>query len=72
MKVLWSDEIKAKETGQLHCHKERMDGAIHHQILDKNPLPTPRALKMGRGWEMILNTWPSEQRIGSKRSILRS
>uniref|UniRef100_A0A673XEB3 Tc1-like transposase DDE domain-containing protein n=1 Tax=Salmo trutta TaxID=8032 RepID=A0A673XEB3_SALTR len=42
--------FSAKGTGQLHCIKGTMDGAMYHQILGENLLPSARALKMGREW----------------------
>jgi hypothetical protein len=41
--------FSAKGTGQLHRIKGTMDGAMYHQILGENLLPSARALKMGRG-----------------------
>ncbi len=32
------------------CVKERMNGAMHREILSENLLPSARALKMKRGW----------------------
>jgi uncharacterized membrane protein len=45
--MLWG-YFSAKGTGQLHRIKGKMDGAMYHQILGENLLPTARALKMGR------------------------
>ncbi|KAK3506568.1 hypothetical protein QTP70_009910 [Hemibagrus guttatus] len=47
--MIWG-YFSAKGTGQLHCIKGTMDGAMYHQILGKNLLLSARALKMGRGW----------------------
>ena len=47
--MLWGC-FSAKGTGQLHRIKGTMDGAMYHQILGENLLPSARALKMGRGW----------------------
>uniref|UniRef100_A0AAY5KS66 Transposase Tc1-like domain-containing protein n=1 Tax=Esox lucius TaxID=8010 RepID=A0AAY5KS66_ESOLU len=46
--MLWGC-FSAKGTGQLHRIKGMMDGAMYHQILGENLLPSARALKMGRG-----------------------
>ncbi len=40
----------AKWIGRLHRIEERMDGAMHCEILPNNLLPSVRALKMDRGW----------------------
>ncbi|KAI4873951.1 hypothetical protein NFI96_010166 [Prochilodus magdalenae] len=42
--------FSAHGTGQLHCIKERMTGAMYCGILGNNLLPSVKALKMGRGW----------------------
>ena len=47
--MLWGC-FHAKGTGQLHRIKGTMDGAMYHQILGENLLPSARALKMCRGW----------------------
>ena len=47
--MLWGC-FSAKGTGQLHHIKGTMDGAMYHQILGENLLPSARALKMGHGW----------------------
>ncbi|KAF7690628.1 hypothetical protein HF521_012432, partial [Silurus meridionalis] len=36
--------------GRLIRVKERMNGAMYHEILSENLLPSARALKMKRGW----------------------
>uniref|UniRef100_A0A673VRF4 Transposase Tc1-like domain-containing protein n=1 Tax=Salmo trutta TaxID=8032 RepID=A0A673VRF4_SALTR len=46
--MLWGC-FSAKGTGHLHRIKGTMDGAMYRQILGENLLPSPRALKMGRG-----------------------
>ncbi len=40
--------LSAKGTGRLHRIEGRMDGAMYREILTNNPLPSVRALKMGR------------------------
>ncbi len=40
--------LSAKGTGRLHRIEGRMDGAMYCKILANNPLPSVRALKMGR------------------------
>ncbi len=47
--MLWGC-FSAKGPGRLICVKERMNGAIYHEILSENLLPSARALKMKRGW----------------------
>ncbi|KAK3532436.1 hypothetical protein QTP86_018078 [Hemibagrus guttatus] len=47
--MLWGC-FSAKGPGRLIRVKERMNGAIYHEILSKNFLPSARALKMKRGW----------------------
>ncbi len=47
--LLWGC-FSAKRTGRLHRIEGRMDGAMYRDILANNPLPSVRALKMGRGW----------------------
>ncbi len=47
--MLWGC-FSAKGTGRLHRIEGRMDGAMYHEILANNLLPSVRALKMGRGW----------------------
>ena len=47
--MLWGC-FSAKGTGQIHCIKGTMDGAMYRQILGENLLRSARALKMGRGW----------------------
>ncbi len=42
--------FSAKGTGRLHRIEGRMNGAMYHEILANNLLPSVRALKMGRGW----------------------
>ena len=42
--------FSAKGTGRLHCIEGRMDGAMYHEILANNLLPSVRALKIGLGW----------------------
>jgi len=42
--------FSAHGTGQLHCIKESMTGAMYCEILGNNLLPSVRALKMGRVW----------------------
>ncbi|CDQ73047.1 unnamed protein product [Oncorhynchus mykiss] len=73
--MLWGC-FSANGTGQLHRIKGTMDGAMYRQILGENLLPSARALKMGRGWvfqhDNDPNTWPRQQRRGSRRSTLRS
>uniref|UniRef100_A0A4W5JC14 Uncharacterized protein n=1 Tax=Hucho hucho TaxID=62062 RepID=A0A4W5JC14_9TELE len=73
--MLWGC-FSAKGTGQLHRIKGTMDGAMYRQILGENLLHSARALKMGRGWVFQHDNDPKhtakEQRIGSRRSTLRS
>ncbi len=47
--MLWGC-FSAKGPGRLICVKERMNGAMYHEILSENLLPSARALKMKRGW----------------------
>uniref|UniRef100_A0AAY5KP20 Transposase Tc1-like domain-containing protein n=1 Tax=Esox lucius TaxID=8010 RepID=A0AAY5KP20_ESOLU len=47
--ILWGC-FSAKGTGRLHRIEGRMDGAMYHEILANNLLPSVRALKMGHGW----------------------
>ncbi len=47
--MLWGC-FSAKGPGRLICVKERMNGAMYHEILRSNLLPSARALKMKRGW----------------------
>ncbi|KAK3548506.1 hypothetical protein QTP70_013355 [Hemibagrus guttatus] len=47
--MLWGC-FSAKGPGRLIRVKERMNGAMYHEILSKNLLPSARALKMKRGW----------------------
>ncbi|KAK3560030.1 hypothetical protein QTP86_033826, partial [Hemibagrus guttatus] len=47
--MLWGC-FSAKGPGRLIRVKERMNGAMYHEILIKNLLPSARALKMNRGW----------------------
>ncbi len=47
--MLWG-YFSAKGAGRLHHIEGRMDGAMYHEILANNLLPSVRALKMGRGW----------------------
>uniref|UniRef100_A0A803JIR7 Transposase Tc1-like domain-containing protein n=1 Tax=Xenopus tropicalis TaxID=8364 RepID=A0A803JIR7_XENTR len=47
--MLWGC-FSVKGTEQLHCIKERMNEAMHCEILSNNLIPSVRALKMGRGW----------------------
>ncbi|KAK3538015.1 hypothetical protein QTP70_027365 [Hemibagrus guttatus] len=47
--MLWGC-FSAKGPGRLIRVKERMNGAIYHEILSKNLLPSARALKMKLGW----------------------
>ena len=47
--MLWGC-FSAKETGQLHRIKGRMNGAMYQEILGDNLLLSVRALKMGGGW----------------------
>ncbi len=47
--MLWGC-FSAKGTGRLHRIEGRMDGAMYHEILANNLIPSVRALKMGRGW----------------------
>ncbi|KAL0155377.1 hypothetical protein M9458_049640, partial [Cirrhinus mrigala] len=47
--MLWGC-FSAKGTERLHRIEGRMDGAMYHEILGNNLLPSVRALKMGRGW----------------------
>ncbi|MCJ8733481.1 hypothetical protein PDJAM_G00223940 [Pangasius djambal] len=42
--------FSAKGPGRLILVKERMNGAMYHEILSENLLPSARALKMKRGW----------------------
>uniref|UniRef100_A0AAR2LWB2 Tc1-like transposase DDE domain-containing protein n=1 Tax=Pygocentrus nattereri TaxID=42514 RepID=A0AAR2LWB2_PYGNA len=42
--------FSAKGTGRLTRVKGRMNGAMYHEILSQNLLPSVRALKMERGW----------------------
>uniref|UniRef100_A0AAY5KWW1 Transposase Tc1-like domain-containing protein n=1 Tax=Esox lucius TaxID=8010 RepID=A0AAY5KWW1_ESOLU len=62
--ILWVC-FSAKGTGRLHRIEGRMDGAMYHEILANNLLPSVRALKMQ-------NTQPGKLRSGSVRSISRS
>jgi len=39
--------FSAKGTGPIPCIEERMDGAMHHNILADSLLPSARTLKMG-------------------------
>ncbi|KAK3567512.1 hypothetical protein QTP86_019940, partial [Hemibagrus guttatus] len=47
--MLWGC-FSAKGPGRLIRVKERVNGAMYHEILSKNLLPSARALKMKRGW----------------------
>uniref|UniRef100_A0AAY5KA96 Transposase Tc1-like domain-containing protein n=1 Tax=Esox lucius TaxID=8010 RepID=A0AAY5KA96_ESOLU len=47
--ILWGC-FSAKGTRRPHCIEGRMDGAIYHEILANNLLPSVRALKMSLGW----------------------
>uniref|UniRef100_A0A8C7D817 Tc1-like transposase DDE domain-containing protein n=1 Tax=Oncorhynchus kisutch TaxID=8019 RepID=A0A8C7D817_ONCKI len=47
--MLWGC-FSAKGPGRLIRVKERMNGAMYHEILSENLLPSARALKMKRGW----------------------
>ncbi|KAK3507466.1 hypothetical protein QTP70_021833 [Hemibagrus guttatus] len=47
--MLWGC-FSAKGPGRLIRVKERMNGAMYHEILSKNLLPSARALKMKHGW----------------------
>ncbi|KAK3571488.1 hypothetical protein QTP86_012834 [Hemibagrus guttatus] len=47
--MLWGC-FSEKGPGRLIRVKERMNGAMYHEILSKNLLPSARALKMKRGW----------------------
>ncbi len=47
--MLWGC-FSAKGPGRLICVKERMNGAMYHEILSENLLPSARVLKMKRGW----------------------
>ncbi len=47
--MLWGC-FSAKGPGRLICVKERMNGAMYHEILSENLLPSARALKMKHGW----------------------
>ncbi|KAK3561154.1 hypothetical protein QTP86_028387, partial [Hemibagrus guttatus] len=47
--MLWGC-FSAKGPGRLIRVKERMNGAMYHEILSKNLLPSARALKMKCGW----------------------
>ncbi|KAK3526933.1 hypothetical protein QTP86_004726 [Hemibagrus guttatus] len=47
--MLWGC-FSAKGPGRLIRIKERMNGAMYREILNKNLLPSARALKMKRGW----------------------
>uniref|UniRef100_A0AAY5JXT7 Transposase Tc1-like domain-containing protein n=1 Tax=Esox lucius TaxID=8010 RepID=A0AAY5JXT7_ESOLU len=58
--ILWG-WFSAKVTGRLHRIEGRMDGAMYHEILANNLLPSVRALKM-----------LGQLRTGSVRSISRS
>ncbi len=47
--VKWDQNITFY-IGRLHRIAGRMDGAMYHEILANNLLPSVRALKMGCGW----------------------
>uniref|UniRef100_A0A8C4RIQ3 Transposase n=1 Tax=Erpetoichthys calabaricus TaxID=27687 RepID=A0A8C4RIQ3_ERPCA len=47
--MLWGC-FSAKGPGRLIRVKERMNGAMYHQFLSENLLPSARALKMKHGW----------------------
>jgi len=47
--IMWSDEIKIELFGK-NCVEGRMNGAMHHEILSQNHLPSASALKMKHGW----------------------
>ncbi|KAK3559892.1 hypothetical protein QTP86_026172 [Hemibagrus guttatus] len=47
--MLWGC-FSAKGPGRLIRVKERMNGAMYHEILSKNLLPSARSLKMKHGW----------------------
>ncbi len=68
--------FSAKGPGRLICVKERMNGAMYHEILSKNLLPSARPVKMKRGWvfqhDNDPNTPPGQRRSGFVRSISRS
>ncbi|KAI4879978.1 hypothetical protein NFI96_008094 [Prochilodus magdalenae] len=49
--MLWGC-LSAHGTGRLHCIKERMTGAMYCEILGNYLLPSVRALKIGRGWDV--------------------
>ncbi|KAL0157435.1 hypothetical protein M9458_048681, partial [Cirrhinus mrigala] len=53
----------AKGTGQLHCIKGTMDGAMSRQIFGENLL---RSLKMGRGWVFQHDNDPKHTAKASK------
>ncbi len=73
--MLWGC-FSAKGPGRLICVKERMNGAMYHEILSENLLPSARALKMNVAGSfsmtMIPNTPPGQRRSGFVRSISRS
>ncbi len=58
--------FSAKGTGQLHCIKGTMD----RQILGEKLLPS--VVDGYSSMTMTQNTWPRQQRSGSRRSTLRS
>ena len=47
--IVWG-YFSAMGTGRLHRIEGRMDRGMYREILANNPLPSVRALKMGRGW----------------------
>ncbi len=71
--MLWGC-FSAKGTGRLHRIEGRMDGAMYHEILGNNLLPSVRALKMAGSSSMTMtpNTQQGQLRSWSVRSISRS
>ncbi|KAK3516887.1 hypothetical protein QTP70_028262, partial [Hemibagrus guttatus] len=63
--MLWGC-FSAKGPGRLIRVKERMNGAMYHEILSKNLLPSARALKMKCGWVFQHDNDPKTHRPGNE------
>ncbi len=71
--MLWGC-FSAKGTGQLHRIKGTMDGAMYRQ---GQIIESSQGIEIGSwmgisAWQWPKNTWPRQQRSGSRRSTLRS
>ena len=63
--LLWGC-FSAKGTGRLIHVKDRMTGAMYHDTLSENLLPSVRAVKMRRGWVFQYDSDPKHTARATK------